>query len=107
MFQENTDLKLEFESYGIFENDVQFIKDLIYTDVFKSKVNDNLSFEEKVSLFIFSILGMLLLFLSKKAAYLKPKKLKLIKNCLKFKALQIGFSKKKRIGKELHARGKL
>ena len=48
MLEGNVDLVLEFESYGIFENDRQFIKDLIYTDVFKSKSNENLSFEEKV-----------------------------------------------------------
>lgn len=49
MLSENPDLWQEFNSYGLFEMDIQFIKDLIYTDVFKSpKSNANSSYEDKV-----------------------------------------------------------
>lgn len=46
MLNENIGLREEFEAYGLFENDVQFIKDLIHCPVFKS--DSNLTYEEKV-----------------------------------------------------------
>ena len=45
-----TTLKQEFESYGIFENDVQFIKDLIYCEKLKDTSLDQ-SYDERVILF--------------------------------------------------------
>ena len=54
MLFENPDLVQEFNSYGLFEMDVQFIKDLIYTDVFKSpKTDARLSYEDKVRINVF------------------------------------------------------
>jgi HD superfamily phosphohydrolase len=49
MLNTNEHLKEEFESYGLFENDLQFIKDLIYADIFKSaKVDPKMSYAERV-----------------------------------------------------------
>lgn len=48
MFEENDDLLLEMNSYGLFENEIQFIKDLIYLPWFNDKENSNLSYEEKI-----------------------------------------------------------
>jgi hypothetical protein len=51
MLDENPDLKIEFEAYGLFENDTQLIKDMIYAPIFKSSdTNENLSYEEKVKI---------------------------------------------------------
>ena len=44
MLKENVYLKEDFESYGLFENDLQLIKDLIYNEKFDS----NKTYEEKV-----------------------------------------------------------
>ena len=49
MLNETENLKQEFESYGLFEHDIQLIKDLIYADVFKSaQIDPKLSYREKV-----------------------------------------------------------
>ena len=48
MLRTNEHLKEEFESYGLFENDLQLIKDLIYAPVFKSSDSSNMSYSEKV-----------------------------------------------------------
>ena len=44
-----TTLKQEFESYGLFENDLQFIKDLIYCQTLKDSTSE-LSYDEKVNI---------------------------------------------------------
>ena len=48
MLRTNENLKEEFESYGLFENDLQLIKDLIYAPVFKSSDNSDMSYSDKV-----------------------------------------------------------
>ena len=49
MLIENPELRIEFEVYGLFENDIQLIKDLIYAPSFKSPdANKAISYEEKV-----------------------------------------------------------
>ena len=44
MLKENVYLKEDFESYGLFKNDLKLIKDLIYNEKFDS----NKTYEEKV-----------------------------------------------------------
>lgn len=49
MLKETENLKQEFESYGLFEPDIQLIKDLIYADIFKSStVDPNMSYYDRV-----------------------------------------------------------
>ena len=49
MLAEADNLMEEFESYGLFECDVQLIKDLIYADIFKNpNVDPNLTYSQKV-----------------------------------------------------------
>ncbi len=49
ILKETENLELEFESYGLFENDRQLIKDIIYAPVFKG--NDrNLTYTQRVSI---------------------------------------------------------
>ncbi len=48
MMSENPELKLEFEAYGLFENDLSLIKDLMYAPIFKSPANEGLSYEQKL-----------------------------------------------------------
>ena len=49
MLNETENLKQEFESYGLFEHDIELIKDLMYADVFKSaNIDPNLSYRQKV-----------------------------------------------------------
>lgn len=48
MLKTNEHLKEEFESYGLFESDLQLIKDLIYAPVFKSADNSNMSYSQKL-----------------------------------------------------------
>jgi dGTP triphosphohydrolase len=48
MLAENPELKIEFEAYGLFENDISLIKDLMYAPVFKNPSNEGLSYEQKV-----------------------------------------------------------
>jgi hypothetical protein len=45
-----TSLKQEFESYGLFENDLQLIKDLIHNDTLKDS-KEGLNFDQKVKFF--------------------------------------------------------
>lgn len=54
MMEDSKDLKEDFESYGLFENDIQFIKDLIHCDEFK-KSNLKESYDEKVFFIINSM----------------------------------------------------
>ena len=42
-----TNLEKEFNSYGLFEKDIEFIKDLIYASIFKSPDPDT-TYGEKV-----------------------------------------------------------
>lgn len=55
MLNETENLKEDFGSYGLFENDIQLIKDLIYADIFK-KPGTNITYEDKVLLTISSFL---------------------------------------------------
>lgn len=49
ILSETPNLKEEFESYGLFENDVQLIKDLMYAPIFKSRdVDPKMTYSEKV-----------------------------------------------------------
>ncbi len=49
MLLENPSIKIECEAYGLFEDDLKLIKDLIYAPIFKSpNSNKNESYEEKV-----------------------------------------------------------
>lgn len=47
MLTETENLREDFGSYGLFENDIQFIKDLIHADIFKNP-SSNLSYEDKL-----------------------------------------------------------
>ena len=48
MLKENQNLVLEFNSYGLFEDDIQLIKDLIHSEVLKSH-DPTLTYGQKVS----------------------------------------------------------
>jgi len=50
ILKETENLNAEFESYGLFENDKQLIKDIIYAPVFKGNEPD-LSYTQRVSIF--------------------------------------------------------
>jgi hypothetical protein len=45
MLKENPSIKVECEAYGLFENDLEFIKDLIYEETLKSA---DKTYEQKV-----------------------------------------------------------
>jgi hypothetical protein len=47
MLQENPIIKVECEAYGLFEDDIQFIKDLVYEESLKLS-DENVTYEEKV-----------------------------------------------------------
>lgn len=53
MLKETDNLRQSFESFGLFENDIQLIKDLIYAEVFKNTDNQEMSYRQKVIIFIF------------------------------------------------------
>ena len=53
MLTETENLREDFGSYGLFENDIQFIKDLIHADIFKNP-GSNLSYEDKVLFVLFT-----------------------------------------------------
>ena len=49
MLLETEYLRHEFESYGLFEDDLQLIKDLIYAEIFKAPEADpNQTYTQKV-----------------------------------------------------------
>ena len=53
MLNETDNLRQSFESFGLFENDIQLIKDLIYAEVFKKSDNQEMSYRQKVIILFF------------------------------------------------------
>jgi len=49
ILKKNPDLNEEFESYGLFENYIQLIKDIIFAPVFKEN-DPNLTYTERVTI---------------------------------------------------------
>lgn len=54
MLEENPTLRQDFESYGLFDMDIQLIKDLIYNPALKN-IEPGLTYEDKVRLFFIII----------------------------------------------------
>ncbi len=53
MFHDNPALIEQFECYGLFENDRNLIKDMIYNPIFKKSNSDPETIDNIVSLIIF------------------------------------------------------
>jgi hypothetical protein len=72
MMDENPDLCDEFECYGLFKNDRDFIKDLIYHPSFKKSNNDPATIDKIVNkfikIFILSNIKNFLIYLSLKTS---------------------------------------
>ena len=59
MLSDTEDLRQEFESYGLFEDDLQLIKDLIYAEVFKAPDADqNQTYTQKVKYIILILISI-------------------------------------------------
>jgi hypothetical protein len=56
MVNENKDLRQEFECYGLFKDDLDLIKDLIYHPSFKKSNNDPTTIDKIVYILFYTII---------------------------------------------------